>query len=203
MSKKFRNKYRTETTRLKSWNYGWNGAYFVTICTQNREPFFGEISEGEMNLSELGKITDQCWNDIPNYHPYVRLGKFVVMPNHVHGIIIIDKSDGDPVKTQHLASQNKPDKMPYPEAQGVAPVRWNKSKQTPQNRFGPQSNNLASIVRGFKIGVTKNARKIRPDFNWQPRYHDHIIRDEESYQRISEYIRNNPAKWNKDKFYLK
>ncbi len=199
MGKKFQNKYRTETTRLRSWNYGWNGAYFITICTQNRESFFGEVSNQKMILSDIGNITNQCWNDIPNFYPFVRLGEFIVMPNHVHGIIIIDKSNDDAVQTQHLASQRGIHK----EAQGIAPVPQNKSKQISQNRFGPQSNNLASIVRGFKIGVTKNARKIRPDFKWQPRYHDHIVRDEESYQRISEYIRNNPTNWNEDKFYLR
>ncbi len=190
---KFRNKYRTETTRLKSWNYGWNGAYFVTICTQNREHFFGEISDAALNLSELGRIAHQCWNDIPNYHPYVKLGEFVVMPNHIHGIIIIDK----PVETQHLASQNE--KTPSHEAQSIAPPRT--SKQSSLNQFGPQSNNLASIIRGFKSGVTKDARRIRADFKWQPRYHDHIIRDEESFQRISEYIKTNPENWMEDKFY--
>jgi hypothetical protein len=71
----------------------------------------------------------------------------------------------------------------------------------PINQFGPQSMNLASIVRGFKIGVTKNARLIDPTFAWQPRYHDRIIRDEEAFQRIAEYIFNNPAKWKSDKFF--
>ena len=199
MSNKFQNKYRADTTRLKSWDYGWNGAYFVTICTQNRESFFGRISNQKMIFSDIGNIANQCWNDIPNYYPFVRLGEFIVMPNHVHGIIIIDK----PVKTQHLASQNDVGNNKTPEAQSIAPVQQNKSRQIPQNQFGPQSNNLASIVRGFKIGVTKRARKIRSDFKWLPRYHDHIIRDKESYHRISEYIRNNPANWSEDKFYLK
>ncbi len=71
----------------------------------------------------------------------------------------------------------------------------------PKNKFGPQSKNLASIIRGFKIGVTKSARLINPDFAWQPRYHDHIIRDEKAYENISNYIRNNPKNWSKDKFH--
>ncbi|GAB5410257.1 MAG: transposase [Balneolaceae bacterium] len=199
MSKRFQNKYLIDFARLKSWNYGWNGAYFITICTKNRESFFGKVSNQKMIFSDIGNIANQCWNSIPMYYPFVRLGEFIVMPNHVHGIIIIDKSNHDTVQTQHLASQ----KDIHNEAQGIAPVLQNESKQMPQNRFGPQSNNLASIVRGFKIGVTKNARKIRPDFKWQPRFHDHIIRNEESFQRISEYIRNNPVKWTDDKFYLK
>ncbi len=135
MSRRFQNKYRIESARLSSWNYGWNGAYFVTICTQNRELFFGEISKRKMHLSEIGRITDTCWKDIPNHFPFVHLGEFVVMPNHVHGIIIVDKPNDGTVETQDFAS------LPN-------------LKQTPQNEFGPQSKNLASIIRGFKIGVT-------------------------------------------------
>ena len=78
-----------------------------------------------------------------------------------------------------------------------------RSIQKSQNRFGQQSQNLGSIIRGFKIGVTKQARIIRPDFQWQPRFHDHIIRDEESFNGISEYIQNNPSNWKKDTFYPK
>lgn len=93
MSERFKNKYRNETTRLKSWNYGWNGSYFITICTKDRERHFGEIEKDEMYLSEIGKIANRCWEDIPNHFPFVKLGEFIVMPNHVHGIIIIDKKD--------------------------------------------------------------------------------------------------------------
>ncbi|MGQ1891400.1 transposase [Thermophagus sp. OGC60D27] len=74
-------------------------------------------------------------------------------------------------------------------------------KNAPKNQFGPQSQNLASIIRGFKIGVTKNARQINPHFAWQPRYHDHIIRNEKSFYNISKYIINNPGKWTGEKFY--
>ncbi len=201
MSGKFKNKYRTETSRLKSWNYSWNGAYFVTICTQNRKPFFGEISDQKMIFSDIGKIVNRCWNEIPDHFPFVQLGEFIVMPNHVHGIVLIDKSNDESVEAQHFASQNDDIIKTPREAQGIAPLR--NSKQKSQNQFGPQSNNLASIVRGFKIGVTKNARKIRRDFRWQPRFYDHIIRDQGSYQRISEYIQTNPKNWDQDKFYLK
>lgn len=198
---KFQNKYRVESARLSSWNYGWNGAYFVTICTQNREPFFGEISSKKMHLSEIGKIADTCWQDIPNHFPFVQLGEFIVMPNHVHGIIIIDKPNDGTVETQDFTTENIPKFNPNSETQDFASLP--NLKQTPQNEFGPQSKNLASIIRGFKIGVTKNTRKIRSDFKWQSRFHDHIIRNEESFQRISEYIRVNPTNWKKDKFYFK
>ena len=98
------------------------------------------------------------------------------------------------VETQNFAS--------LPTTPTNADIPSNPSKlEKPKNQFGPQSKNLASIIRGFKIGVTKNARQINPNFTWQSRYHDHIIRDEKSYHTISEYIINNPVKWTEDKFY--
>tara|TARA_R110002124_G_scaffold287127_1_gene470578 strand:- start:3955 stop:4524 length:570 start_codon:yes stop_codon:yes gene_type:complete len=189
MSDKFRNKYRNQTTRLKSWNYGWNGSYFVTICTKNKEHFFGEIKNQKTYLSVIGKYADQCWNEIPEHFPFVKLGKFVVMPNHVHGIVIIDKKDDGRLSNPHVGTQN------FASLHGVT------SKQTSQNKFGPQSQNLGSIIRGFKIGVTKQARKIRTDFQWQARYYDHIIRDQKSLNAISEYILKNPLNWKEDRFF--
>lgn len=169
MGKKFAGKYRIESARLPYWDYGSNAAYFVTICTQNSVPFFGEIIETPiklMHLSEIGLIADQCWQDILKHFPFVILGEHIIMPDHVHGIIIINKSSGD--------------------------------CETSPNKCGPQSKNLASIVRGFKIGVTKNARKLDPEFTWQPRYHDQIIWNKSMFITITKYIRNNPVKWTDD-----
>lgn len=172
---KFQNKYRIPSTRAQWWDYGNNAAYFVTVCTQNRIHYFGEIVVVEtqnfasLRATEIGKFAETCWYDIPNHFPFVQLGAFVVMPNHIHGIIIIDK----PKNTTQLSSKNK---------------------------FGPQSQNLASIVRGYKIGVTKQSKIICPKFQWQPRYHDHIIRNNDEYQRIKDYINRNPEKWEQNKF---
>ena len=181
--KKYRNKYRIESTRLKNWDYGRNGAYFITICTKNRHCWFGEISSGIMELSPMGHIANSCWYEIPNHFPFVELGAHIIMPNHVHGIIIVNKpndngNDNENVETQNFASLQS---------------------QSPKNKFGPQSENLASIIRGFKIGVTKNVRQINQSFAWQPRYWDHIIRNENEYNRISQYIIDNPQKWETDK----
>ena len=179
MSDKYQNKYRNETSRLKSWNYGWNGAYFVTICSKNRERFFGEVIDNKMHYSKIGDFADYCWNEIPNHFPFVKLGEYVVMPNHIHGIVIIEKKDDlrfSKVETQNFASLHE-----------------SKPKETSQN--------LGSIIRGFKIGVTKQARKIRLDFQWQARYYDHIIRNQESFKNISEYIKVNPENWKEDRFF--
>ena len=127
-----------------------------------------------MTPSPLGQSALDCWNEIPAHFPFVELGEFVVMPNHVHGIVVINK----PVETQYFASL----------------------QNGPKNRFGPQSQNLASIVRGYKIGVTKFARQNGIPFVWQARYHDHVIRNASEYERISQYILDNPQKWEEDEY---
>ena len=131
--------------------------------------------DGQMLLSNIGKIVQSEWLKTFEMRPDMNLwmGEYVVMPNHFHAIIGI----GDNQYNMHLTSIDK---------------------SIPKNQFGPQSKNLASIIRGFKIGVTRNARLLNPQFAWQSRYHDHIIRDDKSYQKISIYIQYNPKNWNKD-----
>ena len=186
MSEKFQNKYRIPSARAAWWDYGSNAPYFVTICTNRSIHYFGKVVDGSMQLSDIGKFAQQCWNEIPLHFPFVILDEFVVMPNHIHGIIIINKPDIDMQSTGNVQTQNFAS-LP--------------AENHTKNKFGPQSKNLASIIRGFKIGVTKSARLSNPNFAWQPRYHDHIIRDEKAYENIANYIRNNPKNWNKDKFH--
>lgn len=190
--KKFLNKYRIPSARLQNYDYGSNGAYFVTICTANRECYFGEISDGQMILSAIGDIAFKYWIDIPNHFPFVVLDAFVIMPNHVHGIIVIDKHESVegtvPVETQNFASLPVSDN-------NVPPVSDNNA---PKNKFGRQSQNLASIIRGYKSGVKKYATINQIHFAWQPRYHDHIIRNNDEHRQIADYIRDNPSKWSDD-----
>lgn len=178
MTTKFKNQYRIKSVRLRHWNYGWNASYFVTICTANKSHYFGEVVKGEMQLSEIGLYAETCWHEIPEHFPFVTLDGFVVMPNHVHGIVTINKPD-------RLDSQNV-------ETQDFA------SLQGQQNKFGPQSKNLASIIRGYKIGVTKHAKSRQINFSWQPRFHEHIIRNETAYLKIINYIQTNPLRWHED-----
>jgi REP element-mobilizing transposase RayT len=91
MTSRFRHKYRIETSRLKGYDYSEPGSYFITICSKNREPLFGEIKNENVKLSEIGKIVTDCWFDLPNHYPNIILDEFIVMPNHVHGIIKIEK----------------------------------------------------------------------------------------------------------------
>jgi putative transposase len=163
---KFKNTYRIESTRLRHWDYGSHGFYFITICTQNKENYFGNVVEthhdASLRYTEIGKIAHHYWTDIPNHFPFIELDEFIIMPNHIHGILFF----------------NKPDYH-----------NW-----TP-NSFGPQSKNLASVVRGYKGAIKRYATLNSIDFNWQARYHDHIIQSEESLHTIRQYIMDNPIKW--------
>ena len=188
---KFRNKYRITSTRLQSWNYGWNAAYFVTICTDNRKYFFGDISNGRMKLSEIGKLADQYWLEIPNHFGFVKLDAHVVMPDHIHGMIIIDKQDDDhSADTPNLGvstDQGNPDTQ--------QPQKTKNQSQTAAASKKWKPGTLGSIINQYKRICTINSRKINADFAWQSRFHDHIIRDDKSYQRIRNYIINNPKNW--------
>ena len=200
---KFQNKYRVASARLQNWDYGSNAVYFITICTKNREHFFGEMDNKKMMLNSIGKLAEQFWIEIPKHFTFIEFGNFVVMPNHVHGILIIDKIGGeisemvdtvdtvDTVETrQCLVSTNVP---PNPNKPTIG-----------QKRFQNQGKNtISSIVGSYKSVLTKNARLIDVDFGWQSRFHDHIIRNDGEFQRISEYIINNPRNWQTDKFQKK
>ena len=190
--KKYKGKYRIQSNRLQSWDYGSNATYFVTICTKDRECYFGDVVGGKMILSEIGKIAEMEWLKTFEMRPDMNLGmgEFVVMPNHFHGIITIGKNRYNNIRdAMHCVSS-------APASHANPTTITTQSK----NKFGAQSKNLASVIRGFKIGVTKNARIIQAGFAWQPNYHEHIIHNNKSYLNISKYIINNPSKWKANTF---
>jgi REP element-mobilizing transposase RayT len=160
------------------WNYGQNAYYFVTICTDDRERYLGQIINDEMSFSKIGLIAQKYWKEIPVHYPFVNLDAFIIMPNHIHGIIIIDKN----VETQDFAS------LQHNNYEG--------------NKFGPQSQNLAAIIRGYKAAVKKYSTINNIAFAWQPRFYDHIIRNERDLFNIRRYIIYNPYKWEDDEHYL-
>lgn len=90
MSQLYQNKYRIPSSRLQHWDYRSDGAYFITSCTQNRRHYFGEIENNEMQLNTIGKLAHQYWEEIPQHFPHIELGNFIIMPNHVHGILIVN-----------------------------------------------------------------------------------------------------------------
>jgi len=212
---KFQNKYRIPSARLQNWDYRWAGAYFITLCTHHRQHFFGEIANGKMQLSEIGKIANELWYQIPHHAKNVELGAFVVMPNHIHGIIIItndtDNNNNDipasasaSVETGHALSLRmplplwEPPPMDNPTDNPTEPVPLTIGQQRFQN-IG--KNSISSIVGSYKSAVTKHAHRLGFAFQWQSRFYDHIIRNNESYQNITHYIRNNPTNWKEDEFF--
>ena len=206
MTERFKNKYRIPTARA-TWHDYKGGSYFVTICTKDREPYFGHIIDGKMKYTDLGISANDCLQTIPSHFPDAEIPVWIVMPNHIHAIIIINapaphvetqdfashiRQTTNPVETQNFAS-HKQIPIHHSETQDFASLQG----RTLQ-KFGPQSRNLASIVRGFKIGVTKYANNHDISFAWQPRFHDHIIRNQYEMNRIGDYINNNVARWKED-----
>lgn len=167
---KYRNKYRIPSTRLQHYDYGSQGLYFITICTKNHIRFFGDIVDTgngpSLRPTTIGRIAMEYWKEIPHHYPYVILDEYVVMPDHMHGILAF----------------NTPNK-----------VDW-----TP-NRFGPQSQNLGAVIRGFKSTTKRYANLNHIEFEWQGRYYDRIIRDEMELNAIRNYVIRNPEKWMQDR----
>ncbi|CAM2862139.1 REP element-mobilizing transposase RayT [Flavobacterium succinicans] len=229
--KKFQNKYRIPSARLQNWDYGANGAYFITICTDKMKCLFGDVVSNAdvsnanvetlliaslrdtidekcaMQLNELGKIAHDIWEDIPNKFPFVELGNFVIMPNHMHGILIINKY----VQTRLIASKNEnvenANANAHVETRLIAPVH-DDDDDDKKGGFSGNNNpmfheNISRIIRWYKGRCSFEMRKIHADFNWQSRFYDHIIRDSRAFDTIQNYIEDNPSKWNKDKFHKK
>ncbi len=199
MSDKYQNKYRIESARLQNWDYGWNAAYFVTICTKNKECFFGDVVNGEMQLSKIGELANKFWQEIPAHFSFVKLGEFIVMPNHTHGIIIIDKPNNKlVVETPKYVETPKLGVSKCV----VTPKLGISTSATPgekNDKWKPDI--LGVIINQYKRICTIQSRKIYANFAWQLRFYDHIIRNDKSFQNISKYIQNNPLNWHDDKFY--
>jgi len=181
----FKNKYRIESARLQEYDYSSPGAYFITVCTINRECFFGEIVDGQMIANNFGKIVLDCWHDLPNHYANIILDEFVVMPNHIHGIICIENVETGFVQTGFVQTGFV--------QTGLKPV------STKRNH------GLSEFVRALK---TFSSRRINTNRKtpgcpvWQSRFHEHIIRNETEIEKIRKYITNNPLNWGTDENYL-
>ena len=182
----FKNQYRIQSARLPFYDYSQNGYYFVTICTKNREHFFGKITEGKMNCSKIGELAKKYWEEIPEHFSFVKLGEFIIMPNHMHGVLIIDK---DAVETLHATSLPKNREKKY------------KGASADFSEISPHKYSLSSIIRSYKSAVTKDSRNIESHFAWQSRFHEHIIEKENEFEKISEYIQYNPQRWEDDCYF--
>ena len=166
---------RKNSLRLRGYDYSSVGAYFVTIVTWQREMLFGDVVDGEMVLNEMGQIVRNEWECTPIIRREVELGAYVVMPNHLHGIVIINDSG-------NISTVG---------ATGRSPLR-------PR---GPKPKSLGAIIAGFKSSVTKRINTLHNSPGvpvWQRNYHDRIIRNEREMSRIWDYIESNPARWDDD-----
>lgn len=190
---RFRNKYRIESARLSDWDYSLPGYYFVTLCTHNRKCLFGEIIDSEMLLNGNGRIVHDEWHITGNKYNHIRLDEFMVMPNHIHGIIQIVYRDHkrycrDVARNVSTGSGETP--TIHPKNEKMAAI-------------SPISGSLPVIMRSFKSAITKRINETRSTPGapvWQPRFHDHVIRNEQELFRIRQYIVNNPLKWKIDTF---
>ncbi len=186
----FKNKYRIESTRLRNWDYASAAWYFVTLCTRNREMFFGDVKEGEMILSPAGEIVAEEWLKTKEVRTNIELDEWIVMPNHVHGIIVIT----------HSVETSRRDVSENDDPQESLLVK----KKTPHRGVSTKgrlkANSLGSIIGQLKSVCTKRiwATGFR-HFDWQPRFYDEIIRDQPHLDYVRQYIKNNPTKWELDK----
>jgi putative transposase len=230
MAEKFNDKFRIPSARLQNWDYSSAGVYFITICTYNRKHFFGECVKGKMNLSTIGLIVQGCWYDIPNHtSANIILDKFVIMPNHLHGILILGESTRTTTvetfhetssddKEQNDRNNSMKDGIPMTFHETSLPDENNNSiDRTPKtfhetslpmkNKFfqkiSPKSGSISRILGSFKSACSKHIKSSFPDieFEWQERFWDNIIRNNESFETVSNYIINNPKNWADDKFF--
>ena len=189
MKKKYQNKYRIESNRWQLWDYSKPGSYFITICILDRRCILGNVINHKMVLSECGEIVKLEFLKIPEYHKRIILDEWVVMPNHVHCIISL----GDYGYNNGISVIGYDDPTTTPTADDLKQYRIRRRKMV-----------IPKIVGKFQMQTSKHINIIRNtqgQKNWQPNYHDHVIRNNLAYQRIKQYIINNPAKWNDDKFY--
>jgi len=194
-----------KSPRKKEYDYRLTGSYFITICTHEREFLFGDVVDGTMQRTALGEIAHDCWLTTSDHFPHVEVDCFVVMPNHIHAIIIIydqqqnsdeNKINDADVRNRHACS------LPTPPIQPTTPTRgiYKNGRYIPP---GAKSGSLGAIIGSYKSAVTKIANRTLadpPSRLWQRFYHDRIIRNEKEFNMIRQYVLSNPARWSEDRF---
>ena len=170
------NRHHRKSIRLRGYDYSRAGAYFVTICTHNRTPLFGDIVNGEMRLDDAGQLVQRTWEGLPRHYSHAELDAFVIMPNHIHGIIVL---------------------TPTPVGEGFKPAPTAMTTPAP----AATRHSLAEIIRGFKTFSARGFNELRSTPGiplWQRNYYEHIIRNDAALDRIRQYIMDNPARWHED-----
>lgn len=209
--------YRIPSARAV-WHAYNGGMYFVTICTKEHQHYFGEIDTNGMHMSAIGCYAEECIRQIPVHNPYAQVPLYVIMPNHVHMIVIIDEktlphekrniiSNGNDVETVHAPSHgdNNPKINPLDGACTVSTIRddnmVNDVVDVKMQTISRRKNKLSYAIGNFKSAITKYAHVNNIPFAWQTRFHDHIVRDTTEMNGIADYIENNVARWQTDRFY--
>lgn len=219
---RFQGRYRIPSNRMPGWDYSGHGIYFITLCVEGRESIFGFIDHKKMMLNHYGRIAEEEWIKSEAIRREIELDAFVIMPNHVHGIVILhptftgvigDENDGNDIER---ANGNEHADDPG-HAKSNTPVADNNDHSNhPRLHRKPKS--LSSFIAGYKSSVTTRINnyidsymagaqthgQVKYNKNnrlWQPNYYDHIIRNDEEYMKIKEYIQDNPSKWMDDRFY--
>lgn len=177
--------------RLKGYDYREEGAYYFTICCHQRRCLLGEIKDGVMYLNLAGATVKAVWDSLPRHFPLIELDAFVVMPNHVHGIIVITDSRGEAFVPGF--NNTSPESLftkasPFPGCNDTSPPR------------GTQSGSIGAILQNFKSVATRRVNRITRNLGtlWQRNYHEEIIRNEKAYENIRRYILENPLSWDED-----
>jgi len=181
-------KYQRHSIRLPEYDYSKIGGYFITLCIREKECLLGEIVDGNMVLNDIGKIVDKYWNEIPEHFPHVELDEYIVMPNHVHGIVMI-------------TTDVRGDKRINVGARHAVPLQSRVHTITSEQFGKPVTGSIPTIVRSFKSAVTKRINELRRMAGipiWQRNLYEHVIRGEWDLNRIRKYIINNPANWDTD-----
>ena len=193
---KFQNNYRIPSARTKWHDYS-GGDYFITFCTAAHERYFGEIVNGVIQLTEIGKYTEECVRKIETHYDDVEIPLYVIVPNHIHMIICIDGKYAE-MGTEnghghgHVETEHAPS----------LPRRTSSSKNTNEKMrtISRSKGRLSSVVGSIKSAVTRYANENNISFKWQTRFHDHIIRNQNESNKIAQYIENNPYNWTTDDY---
>lgn len=186
--------------RLQGYDYSQNGAYFITLCAQDRKSIFGKIVNGEMQLSPFGIIVRDEWLKTAEMRKNIEMDEFVIMPNHFHGIIVIDDRGWARLEMNGAADLD-----------GTGTLQRAPTLPTREQFGKPTSNTIPTIIRGYKAAVTKQINTIqinagvynKPERIWQKNYYEHVIRNEVSLNKIREYIMSNPLNWKEDDLYIR
>ena len=195
MTKRFKRVANRRRIRARQYDYSQPGAYFITICVADRNPVLGKVVRNRSVPFLTGRIVEAAWHDLPSRFEWLSVDSFVVMPNHIHGILIFNVI-GDQIPGDHIHATRR---------QGVAkPGVMNHAPTRRRYRAdGRAPVSLGEVVRTFKAAATRSIRRSGLcDFSWQRNYYEHIIRTDRAFGRIREYIEGNPARWVDDRYFV-